>query len=116
MQAYIRTYAEPSAPVGTTTGTGSANDQDVGNTSAIVAVSNPTLDGEDDLPLPEGCLTHNFGVPLVVVCTKADTIPRLERDRDFKEEQFDYIQQVLRTVCLKCKHLCWSCIFEGDRS
>ena len=26
----------------------------------------------------------------------------LERDKDFKEEQFDYVQQTLRTIALKC--------------
>lgn len=46
-------------------------------------------------------LTDNWGVPIVVACTKSDLIGKLERDKDFKEEQFDYIQQVLRTICMK---------------
>lgn len=29
----------------------------------------------------------------------------LERDKDFKEEQFDYVQQTLRTIALKCTSL-----------
>ncbi|KAF9104562.1 hypothetical protein BGX29_001669 [Mortierella sp. GBA35] len=53
------------------------------------------------LPLTEGCLTNNTGVPIVIVCTKADHINNLERELDYQEETFDYIQQSLRTICLK---------------
>jgi dynein light intermediate chain 1 len=93
------------------------------------------------LPLTEGCLTNNTGVPIVIVCTKvqgnesplvdntffgstrevmfqstnasyvfafvntlqSDHINSLEREQDYQEETFDYIQQSLRTICLKCK-------------
>ncbi|KAF9356951.1 hypothetical protein BGX26_004492 [Mortierella sp. AD094] len=53
------------------------------------------------LPLTEGCLTSNTGVPIIIVCTKSDHINNLERELDYKEETFDYIQQSLRTICLK---------------
>ncbi|KAF9938262.1 hypothetical protein BGZ75_003883 [Mortierella antarctica] len=53
------------------------------------------------LPLTEGCLTNNTGVPIVIVCTKSDHINILEREMDYQEETFDYIQQSLRTICLK---------------
>lgn len=103
IESYIRSYTEPQA-VGNTT-IPEVEELEVGETStasAIVAVSNPTgLDDDEKAPLPEGCLSHNFGVPIVIVCTKADTITQLERQRNFKEEQLDYIQQVLRTVSLK---------------
>ncbi|TPX32319.1 hypothetical protein SmJEL517_g04528 [Synchytrium microbalum] len=51
------------------------------------------------LPLGPGSLARNLGVPIVVVCNKADVMTKLERD--YKEESFDYIQQTLRTICLK---------------
>lgn len=54
-----------------------------------------------EIPLPPGTLTENPGVGVVVVCTKADQIDQLEKEKDFKEEQFDFIQQVLRSVCLR---------------
>ncbi|PLW26877.1 hypothetical protein PCANC_23131 [Puccinia coronata f. sp. avenae] len=54
-----------------------------------------------DLPLPPGTLTENMGVGIVVVCTKSDEIDQLEKEKDFKEEQFDFIQQVLRSICLR---------------
>ncbi|KAJ2849945.1 hypothetical protein IWW36_002254 [Coemansia brasiliensis] len=53
------------------------------------------------LPLGSGVLESNLGLPLVVVCTKADAMGVLERERGFSEEDFDYIQQVLRAVCLR---------------
>ncbi|KAF9901798.1 hypothetical protein EC991_005648 [Linnemannia zychae] len=53
------------------------------------------------LPLTEGCLTNNTGVPIAIVCTKSDHINSLEREQDYQEETFDYIQQSLRTICLK---------------
>ncbi|WAR55828.1 hypothetical protein PtB15_6B571 [Puccinia triticina] len=54
-----------------------------------------------DLPLPPGTLTENMGIGIVVVCTKSDEIDELEKEKDFKEEQFDFIQQVLRSICLR---------------
>ncbi|KAJ2486686.1 hypothetical protein IWW47_005482, partial [Coemansia sp. RSA 2052] len=53
------------------------------------------------LPLGQGVLETNLGIPLIVVCTKSDTMELIERERGFKEEDFDYIQQVLRAVCLQ---------------
>ncbi|CAG8571924.1 3151_t:CDS:10 [Diversispora eburnea] len=53
------------------------------------------------LPLGPGTLVTNLAVPLVVVCTKSDNVFTLEREKDYKEEQFDFIQQSLRTICLK---------------
>ncbi|KAJ2706553.1 hypothetical protein H4R19_005000, partial [Coemansia spiralis] len=53
------------------------------------------------LPLGAGVLEANLGLPLVVVCTKADAMGVIEREQGFKEEDFDYVQQVLRAVCLR---------------
>ncbi|CAG8717279.1 11392_t:CDS:2, partial [Racocetra persica] len=63
----------------------------------------PASSEEDEvaLPLGPGVLTTNLAVPLVVVCTKSDNVTTLEKQMDYKEEQFDYIQQSLRTICLK---------------
>ncbi|KAF8946960.1 hypothetical protein BGZ47_010794 [Haplosporangium gracile] len=74
--------------------------------SAIFSESQTFNLGSNDaqsvlLPLTEGCLTNNTGVPVVIVCTKSDHINSLEREQDYQEETFDYIQQSLRTICLK---------------
>ncbi|KAK4055164.1 hypothetical protein OIV83_000444 [Microbotryomycetes sp. JL201] len=52
-------------------------------------------------PLPSGTLTSNIGLDIVIVCSKADQISTLERERTLKEDQYDFIQQSLRTVALK---------------
>jgi hypothetical protein len=82
------------------------------------------------LPLGPGTFTHNAaGVPVVVVCTKADLIEdtndlvgagssgmggMVKGKGDEWEERTDAIMQILRTVCLKCAcpiDLCNSFIF-----
>jgi dynein light intermediate chain 1 len=51
------------------------------------------------LPLEEGVLIHNLGLPLVVVCTKCDTMDALD---GLNDEHFDFIQRRLRRLCLQC--------------
>lgn len=60
--------------------------------SALDNVKVPMGPGEWDEPL---------GIPLCVVCQNADKIEALERERGWKEEEFDFILQYLRTVLLK---------------
>ncbi|XP_078335550.1 cytoplasmic dynein 1 light intermediate chain 2-like isoform X6 [Crassostrea virginica] len=52
------------------------------------------------LPLGENTLSQNLGIPIVVVITKSDAISTLEKQHDFKEEHFDFIQQHIRKFCL----------------
>ncbi|BGP36246.1 hypothetical protein JCM10449v2_000144 [Rhodotorula kratochvilovae] len=85
LEAFIRSYAEPPAPGATAP-----------STSSSAAAH---LDAES--PLPPGTLTDNIGIGLVFVCTKADQMNSLEREREFTEEQFDYVQQTLRTIALR---------------
>ncbi|KAJ3209693.1 hypothetical protein HDU67_005987 [Dinochytrium kinnereticum] len=51
--------------------------------------------------LGPGVLTQNLGIPIIVACTKSDGMTMLERELSYSEDQFDFIQQSLRTVCLK---------------
>jgi dynein light intermediate chain 1 len=51
--------------------------------------------------LPDGVLTHNLGLDVVVVITKTDYMSVLEKQQDFKEETFDFIQQAVRKFCLQ---------------
>ena len=44
------------------------------------------------LPLTEGVLLNNLGIPLAVVCTKVDTMATLEKDLDYTDAHFDLIQ------------------------
>ena len=98
VQAHLQHYTEPSA-------------------DALPTTSN--LTSNTVLPLGSGTLTHNSaGVPIIVVCTKADLIDEgsdlvgagasgmgtmVKGKAGDWEEQTDGIMQVLRTICLKCK-------------
>ncbi|KAG0222285.1 hypothetical protein BGW41_006084 [Actinomortierella wolfii] len=86
---YLQEYTEPQSH-STLGGSTVFNDsQTFGSNDAVL------------LPLTEGSLTTNTGVPIIVVCTKSDHINQIEREMAYKEETFDYIQQSLRTICLK---------------
>ncbi|KAK7789725.1 hypothetical protein R5R35_007293 [Gryllus longicercus] len=59
---------------------------------------------EDDgevLPLGEGVLTRNLGLDVVVVVTKTDYMTTLEKDFDYRDEHFDFMQQWIRRFCLQ---------------
>lgn len=52
------------------------------------------------LPLGEGVLLKNLGIPIVLVCNKADAINRFENECEYQDSDFDFIQQSLRQVAL----------------
>lgn len=96
MQYHLQHYAEPS-------------DEPLPMTTAAMASS--------ALPLPKGTFTSNTaGVPIIVVCTKADLIDdnsdiaggaggmggMVKSKGGEWEERTDGVMQVLRTICLKC--------------
>ncbi|KAK6623756.1 hypothetical protein RUM43_009609 [Polyplax serrata] len=59
------------------------------------------LDEEDLLPLPDNVLTTNYGLDIVVCITKTDYMSMLEKEYDYREEHFDYIQYHLRNFCMR---------------
>merc|ERR1739838_813278 len=65
--------------------------------------SSRNLENEDEpvLPLPENVLTRNLGLHVIVVVTKTDYMTTLEKDFDYKEEHFDFVQQSIRKFCLQ---------------
>ncbi|XP_012883927.1 PREDICTED: cytoplasmic dynein 1 light intermediate chain 1 [Dipodomys ordii] len=60
-------------------------------------------DRDDSIVLPLGAdtLTHNLGIPVLVVCTKCDAISILEKEHDYRDEHFDFIQSHIRKFCLQ---------------
>ncbi|KAF5269240.1 hypothetical protein FQR65_LT02541 [Abscondita terminalis] len=66
-------------------------------------LGDPDFDGdfEDGGPLPEGTLTSNLGLDIVVVVTKTDYIQNLEKEHDYKDEHLDFMQQHIRRFCLQ---------------
>ncbi|KAJ3593490.1 hypothetical protein NHX12_005824 [Muraenolepis orangiensis] len=58
-------------------------------------------DGEEVvLPLGENTLTHNLGIPVLIVCSKCDAVGVLEKEHDYREEHFDFLQSHIRRFCL----------------
>lgn len=53
------------------------------------------------IPLDPSVLSHNLGVPLVVVGTKSDSMAQVEKDLGLKEEHSDFVQRQIRKFCLK---------------
>ncbi|XP_055609006.1 cytoplasmic dynein 1 light intermediate chain 1 isoform X2 [Uranotaenia lowii] len=71
--------------------------------SPIKARTNRLSSVDDDLdalPLPEGVLTTNLGLDVVVVVTKTDYMTTLEKELDYRDEHFDFMQQWIRRFCL----------------
>lgn len=58
---------------------------------------------ENDLNLPLGSGEWDIalGVPLCVVCQNSERIESLEKEHGWREEEFDYVLQFLRTILLK---------------
>lgn len=64
------------------------------------STSNSMEDGLK-LPLGSGEWDEALGVPLCVVCQNSDRIDFLEKEHSWKEDDFDFVLQFLRTILLK---------------
>lgn len=81
MEFYLKTYSEP-VPNNTFNLTASTSTSSVPSTSTnnfvpTTLVSNPSTTTAADqvtLPLPSGCLSTNYGIPIAVVCCKVGVI------------------------------------------
>lgn len=60
-----------------------------------------SVEDEAMLPLPDEVLTKNLGLDLVVVVTKTDYMTTLEKEYDYRDEYFDFMQQWIRRFCLQ---------------
>jgi len=60
-----------------------------------------STDENEPESLGENLLSNNIGIPLLVAITKSDSIATLEKDHDYHEEHFDFIQKHIRKFCLK---------------
>lgn len=59
------------------------------------------LNEDGGAPLPEGVLTSNLGLDIVVVVTKTDYMVTLEKEQDYRDEHLDFMQQWIRRFCLQ---------------
>lgn len=67
-------------------------------------IKNPVEDTTNPsitIPLGPGEWDEGLGVPISVICTNAEHIGVFEREYGWKDDQFDFILQSLRTVILK---------------
>ncbi|KAG1055785.1 hypothetical protein G6F43_002277 [Rhizopus delemar] len=112
VEHYLQTYTEPAAanPINMTasTSTGSvpstpntATNTNFPNTTATSLVTTTTSADQVTLPLSQGTLTNNLGIPIIIVCCKSDAMDMLDQTMDYKDEHFDFIQQMLRCICMK---------------
>lgn len=98
MESYIRNYVEPISE-SQQSEQSSSQQQQQQQPSQQPQQPSPFLNNVI-LPLPPGTLTKNLGLPIMIVCTKSDHMSYLDREKEYKEETFDFIQQSLRTVAL----------------
>ncbi|KAJ1968808.1 hypothetical protein IWQ62_001015 [Dispira parvispora] len=94
LQRVWQAYEEPTE--GGSQGTGPSSAAPGTSTMMMSSTAQSVL-----LPLGPGTLTHNLGLPIVIVACKTDALAKLEREQDYKEDHFDFVQQTLRTICLK---------------
>ncbi len=52
------------------------------------------------LPLPEGCLKVNLGIPIVVIVNKVDLLLHGDK-KSYLQENFDFIQKHIREYALQ---------------
>ncbi|KAI8980273.1 dynein light intermediate chain-domain-containing protein [Pilobolus umbonatus] len=101
LENFLQSYTEPYAGITVT-----ASNSTSSILSAVPNINTPmtsSIAAADQvlLPLTSGSLTTNLGIPIHVVCCKSDAMNHLEQAYDYKDEQFDYIQQTLRCLCMK---------------
>jgi len=87
LQKFIQSYVEPTSESGSPK-------------SGRVTSTFTSLDDEVLLPLGQGMLTKNLGIPIVFVCNKADAINKFESECEYQDSDFDFIQQHLRQLAL----------------
>ncbi|KAL0141232.1 dynein light intermediate chain-domain-containing protein [Mucor lusitanicus] len=111
VEHYLQTYTEP-VPVNTfsnmaaSTSTGSV--PSTPTTFVTPLVTTTTSADQVTLPLTQGTLTNNLGISHLCRLLQgkhSDAQNTLEQTLDYKDEQFDFIQQTLRCICMKSLYL-----------
>ncbi|CAF1634706.1 unnamed protein product [Rotaria magnacalcarata] len=53
------------------------------------------------LPLADGILRKSFGIPIIIIITKCDAMSTLEKENDYNERYFEFLQYHIRKFCLE---------------
>lgn len=75
--------------------------RNAGSDSITITASSTSAEANVTIPFGPGELDEFLGIPICVVCQSADRIEILEKERGWKDEEFDFILQYLRTILLK---------------
>lgn len=82
MEHYLQTYTEPSnlnitmtastssSSIQTTTTNSFSTTTPLNTTTSTTTTTNTSVDQQVVLPLTQGCLTNNLGIPITIVCCK----------------------------------------------
>lgn len=84
MAKRFQDYVEPGSEIG----------------EGVMSPLKPTHGSTENLSNSE--IKVNLGVDIVVIITKTDYISTLEKQYDYKDEHFDFIQLNIRNFCLCC--------------
>lgn len=78
--------------------------------------SNEQKSGAVPVPTPgPGEWDEGLGIPLSVICVRAENIEKLEREQGWQEDHFDFLLQWIRTVLLKHgASLCYVASFDEN--
>lgn len=110
LTTYVKTYEDPELEGGTratlANHRASMADGNGGDSSTARDEATAAIDDEEDysglkaeLPLAEGVLKVNLGIPIIVVCSKVDLLLRGDKSQ-LLETNLDFIQKHLRSYCL----------------
>ncbi|CAF2133864.1 unnamed protein product [Rotaria magnacalcarata] len=53
------------------------------------------------LPLADGILRKSVGIPIIIIITKCDAMSTLEKENDYNERYFEFLQYHIRKFCLE---------------
>jgi len=74
------------------------------------------IDEQSLLPLGDGIFDKNLGIPIIIVCCKTDYMVQLEKEFNYKDAHFDYIQTALRRICLSYGSALLYCSAKKNRN
>ncbi|CAF5065467.1 unnamed protein product, partial [Rotaria socialis] len=58
-------------------------------------------DEQNVLPLADGIFKKSFGIPIIIVITKSDAMSTLEKENDYDDQHFEFLQYHIRNFCLE---------------
>eukprot|EP00743_Colponemidia_sp_Colp-15_P002608 GILK01002825.1.p1 GENE.GILK01002825.1~~GILK01002825.1.p1 ORF type:complete len:511 (+),score=101.26 GILK01002825.1:39-1535(+) len=98
VETYVRSFREPTNSQPHASPTKPYNRRTTTLHDVTPFIVPPTDESLADLPLKEGVLRVNLGIPLIVVCCKSDLVHNVEKTRE--EGVMEIAQRHLRSFCL----------------